>query len=194
MLSLDDGKTLIRLARDSIQTYFSGKAIDLVASKKYSDNQGVFVTLNKYGSLRGCIGYPEPVLPLYRAVVQAARAAAFQDPRFPPVQEDELMDITIEVSALTVPRLLKAEDPKDYLDMIKIGRDGLIIRSGPYSGLLLPIVAVEYNWTPGEFLAHTCEKAGLPRDAWKDKGCRLYSFTSQVYNEREPNGEIVEEM
>jgi uncharacterized protein len=190
MLSPADGAILVRLARESITTFFNKKDPKLGESSKFSDQQGVFVTLNKFGSLRGCIGYPEPVFPLNRAVVQSARAAAFQDPRFPPVKEDELADITIEISVLTLPELIQVEKPEEYLDKIKIGRDGLIIRSGYFSGLLLPIVPVEYDWTPKEFLEHTCMKAGLPRDAWKNLSNKLYSFQSQVFSEEEPDGKI----
>ena len=194
MLSLEDGKVLVKLARNSIETYFSKKQLNIANAKVFSKSQGAFVTLNKYGSLRGCIGYPEPVYPLYKAILQAARAAAFQDPRFPPVEESELRDITIEISALTVPELVKVDKPDEYLDKIRIGKAGLIIKAGFFSGLLLPIVAVEYNWTPKEFLEHTCQKAGLPKDAWKNLDNKIYSFQSQVFNELEPNGEIGQEM
>ena len=139
-MNLEDGKILIKLARDSIISFFSGKFLHMHESDKYIDKLGVFVTLNKYDQLRGCIGFPEPVYDLQRGIVEAARAAAFKDPRFPAVTESEMEDITVEVSVLTKPKLLEVEDPKEYLDKIKIGKHGLIIRTGFQSGLLLPQV------------------------------------------------------
>ena len=126
-MNLDDAKLLIKLARDSISSFFTNKALNLRDTDKFSKKQGVFVTLNLLGRLRGCIGYLEPVLELQRAVIQAARSAAFKDPRFPPLRESELEDITIEISVLTVPKVIEVEKPKEYLDKIKIGKHGLKI-------------------------------------------------------------------
>lgn len=194
MLTLKDGKDFIRLARTSIETYFSHETLSIGRLSSFDKPQGVFVTLKKFGRLRGCIGFPEPVYPLHKAVVRAARSAAFEDPRFSPVTEDELQDITIEISVLTVPKKAEVEDRMELLDLITIGRDGIIIRSLYGSGLLLPIVAVEYDWTPGEFLSHTCQKAGLPLDAWKSDSSNIFLFKSQVFSESAPNGDVIEEM
>jgi len=192
MISLDDGRILVKLARDSIASYFSGKFLKNKESDKFTDKQGVFVTLTKFGKLRGCIGYPEPVYDLQRGIIQAARAAAFQDPRFPPVTEKELEDIQVEVSVLTKPKLIEVEEPEEYLDKIEIGKHGLIIRKRGFSGLLLPQVFIDYESTPKEALEMTCEKAGLQKNAWKDKDAKIYSFSAQIFEELEPAGKVVE--
>ena len=126
-----------------------------------TEKRGVFVTLYKKKHLRGCIGFPEPILPLGIALIKAAKAAAFEDPRFSPLSTSELKEIKIEITLLTKP---KKTDPKK----IKVGKDGLIIKKGFNSGLLLPQVAVEYKWDAKTFLEQTCLKAGLDKDAWKD--------------------------
>ncbi|MBU2561133.1 MAG: TIGR00296 family protein [Nanoarchaeota archaeon] len=178
----EDGKRLIELARKSIESYFSKKDINLETYKKFSDKQGVFVTLHKKGELRGCIGFPYPIYPLYQAVFEAARAAAFEDCRFHPVEQGELKDIDIEVSVLTVPEEI-ASDPEDLPKHIKIGEDGLIIKGPSGSGLLLPQVFTEYHCTPERALEMTCQKAGLPEDAWKNRKNKVFRFQAQVFSE-----------
>ncbi len=133
---------------------------------------GVFVTLKKNGDLRGCIGYPEAVMPLRDAIIKSARSAALHDPRFPPVTISELSSIKIEVTVLSA---LFPIDPKDVV----IGTHGLVAEMGSHRGLLLPQVPVEWGWGREEFIAHTCNKAGLPMDAWK-KGAKLFGFTGEV--------------
>ncbi len=187
MISSEDKKKLLELARKSIETGFSrGRLkIDEEIKKKFSKKQGAFVTLTEGGRLRGCIGYPEPILPLYEAIINAARAAAFEDPRFEPLREEELNKIKIEVSILTVPELIKVKHPLEYLEKIKIGEDGLIIR-GPFgSGLLLPQVFVEYKATPQMALEMLCEKAGLPRNTWQNPMYKIYKFQAEVFSEKE---------
>ncbi|MDD5086121.1 MAG: TIGR00296 family protein, partial [Candidatus Nanoarchaeia archaeon] len=179
----EEGNLLVNLARESISCCFNNKNPNISKVEKFSDNQGVFVTLTKNNQLRGCIGFPEPVFPLYKAVIKAATAAAFEDPRFPPLQKQEFKDISIEISVLTVPRLIKVNNPEDYLKKIKIGRDGLIIRSGLGSGLLLPQVATEYKWDVKTFLENLCQKAWLSSDAWKDITNKLYKFQAQIFRE-----------
>ncbi len=190
-MNLVDGKNLITLARDSIKTYFTGKNINLRDTEKYSKKQGVFVTLSKYTNLRGCIGYPYPIYPLQRAVIEAARAAAFEDPRFPSLKQSELDEICIDLSVLTVPKIIEVEDPKEYFDRIVIGRHGLIVKKGYSSGLLLPQVFVDYGSTPKQALEMTCQKAGLDNEAWKQ--AEVYSFSAQIFKEEEPGGKVVEE-
>lgn len=187
MISLDDGKNLVNLARHSIEAYFSGAVLDI---PEFAEKRGVFVTLHLFDKLRGCIGYPEPVYELSRAVIEAARAAAFKDPRFPKVKEEELEDITIEVSVLTKPKLIEAE-PSGYLGKIEIGKHGLIIRSALNSGLLLPQVFSEYQ-TAKQALEMTCQKAGLPIDAWTNQNNKIFTFSAQIFKELEPNGKIIE--
>ncbi len=194
-MNLQQGKILVRLARKSIEAYFSGKTINIPKSADSSilkKKRGAFVTLNLYNRLRGCIGFPEPVYDLERAIIEAARAAAFHDPRFLPLSKEELEDITIEVTVLTKPELIEAEDYMDYLNKIKIGKHGLIIRKGLNSGLLLPQVFVEHNATPLEALEMTCQKAGLEKGSWKDPDSRIYSFSGQIFYETEPYGEVKE--
>jgi AmmeMemoRadiSam system protein A len=144
--------------------------------RSFYDERGCFVTLTEEGELRGCIGYPEPVKPLIDAIIDSARNAC-RDPRFPPLDPSELGKIRIEVSILTKPKPIKPAD-------VKVGRDGLIIRQGFRSGLLLPQVAVEYGWTKDEFLQHTCIKAGLTPGAWKEEGTELLAFQAEVFGEK----------
>jgi len=193
MIKLEQAKKLIKLARDSISCCFLDKDIEVKEDikKEFSDVIGVFVTLNKNRELRGCIGFPEGVYPLYEGVIKAARSAAFSDPRFPAVEKEELKDITIEISVLTKPEKIKVKEASDYINDVKVGRDGLIVRSSFGSGLLLPQVATEYKWDSKMFLEQTCVKAGLERDSWQDiKGVSVYMFQSQVFSETKPNDEV----
>jgi AmmeMemoRadiSam system protein A len=139
---------------------------------------GAFVTLQEKGELRGCIGHMWSNEELYRLVQQMAVAAATEDPRFEPVQQEELADIDIEISVLSPMQLVKD------VSEIQVGRDGLYIVAGPYAGVLLPQVATEWGWDRDEFLREVCLKAGLPSDAWK-KGATLYRFSAQVFGEKE---------
>jgi uncharacterized protein (TIGR00296 family) len=186
MLSEEEGKFLLKLARKSVETYIKDKKIlpgpeNIPESLK--EEMGVFVTLNKDELLRGCIGYSEPVKPLVNAVIEVAISAAVNDPRFPPVNESEIGDLAIEVSVLTKPELITVEKPEEYMDKIKIGEDGLIIERGPYKGLLLPQVAVEWGWNVEEFLYNTCVKAGLTADCWLFNDVKIYKFGSQIFHE-----------
>lgn len=193
MITLEQAKKLIKLARDSISSYFSDSDVKVNddIKKDFSDVLGVFVTLNKQGDLRGCIGFPEAVYPLYDGVIKAARSAAFSDPRFPCVLEAEVKEISIEVSVLTKPKLVKVKEASDYVKEVKVGRDGLIIRSGLGSGLLLPQVALEYKWDSKTFLEQTCVKAGLDKDSWQEiGGVKVYKFQSQVFSEEGPQGDV----
>jgi AmmeMemoRadiSam system protein A len=143
------------------------------------ERRGAFVTLRKGGALRGCIGRVEPNAPLLVMLPEVARQAALDDPRFPPVDAGELPQIRIEVSLLTTPAPVAG--PGD----IVVGRDGLIVASRARRGLLLPQVAVEYGWSVEEFLSHTCHKAGLPPQAWRDGAVRVLSFQADVCGEQE---------
>jgi AmmeMemoRadiSam system protein B/AmmeMemoRadiSam system protein A len=142
---------------------------------KLLDPYGVFVTLNKRGNLRGCIGRIIGDQPLYLSCQQMAIAAALEDPRFNPVRKDELDDLTIEISILTPPERIT-----DF-SKITIGPDGLIISKGYNRGLLLPQVAVEYGWTVEEFLEQTCHKAGLPSNAYESPDAEVYKFSAEVF-------------
>ncbi len=171
VLSKEQGKRLAELARKSVEAAFKGEAF---STTEFPQERGVFVTLHKGGALRGCIGYPLPVKALGQSVVETARAAAFEDPRFPPLSEGELGGVKFEVSVLTVPT--PVEPAK-----VEVGRDGLLVEAGARSGLLLPQVPVEQGWSRKEFLEALCAKAGLPAGAWKN--AELKAFQAQVFKE-----------
>ena len=196
-LSDEEGRYLVRLARRTIEEYVrSGKVMEAPsdAPPRLMEKGGVFVTINKLVEggkhLRGCIGYPLPHFPLVEATIRSA-AEATRDPRFPPLKPDELSDVVVEVTVLTVPERLKVQDPREYLDKIKVGRDGLMIARGPFRGLLLPQVPVEWNWDAEEFLCECCMKAGLPPDAWFDDETEVYVFQGVIFEEEKPRGEII---
>lgn len=193
-LTLQQGADIVSYARSVIEGHFSGRlpAIPTSLAELFKENRGVFVTLEKNHQLRGCIGFPEPVMPLGDAVRQAALAAALEDPRFRPVKEAELKEVAVEVSALTKPELMAVKDPRDYSKNIKIGVDGLIAEKGCFRGLLLPQVPVEWKWDAEEFLCETCMKAGLNADAWLTLGFKLYKFSAQVFSEETPGGKVTE--
>ena len=195
-LSDSDGIILVKTARKAVTEFLSNDSrikLEPEFEKKFSFNSGVFVTLNKADGLRGCIGFPMPVKKLSRAIVDGAIAAATEDPRFPPVATKELDNITFEVTVLTPPMEIDVSDPIEYLSKIKVGRDGLIIRHSFSSGLLLPQVPVEYGWNVEEFLQHTCEKAGLARDTWKNESVKIEKFEGIIFKEETPNGQVVRE-
>jgi uncharacterized protein (TIGR00296 family) len=194
-ISPQDGVYLVSLARRAIGSYFeAGKKIAPDRSGgALSEKRGVFVTLESHPSheLRGCIGYPLPIKELGPSVVDCALSAAFDDPRFPPLEKSELEKCIVEVSVLTVPEELKAPSPSDYPKMIKVGRDGLAISYGYASGLLLPQVPVEWNWNEKEFLCQVCRKAGLPPDMWLSPSARISRFEAQVFCEKKPGAKAV---
>ena len=195
-LSDSDGVVLVKTARKAVTEFLSnGDRMKLESDleEKFSFNSGVFVTLNNPDGLRGCIGFPMPEKKLSHAIIEGAIAAATEDPRFPSVKTNELNDIVFEVTVLTPPVEIDVSDPMEYLEKIKVGRDGLIIKHSFSSGLLLPQVPVEYGWNVEEFLQHTCEKAGLARDTWKNESVKIEKFEGIIFKEETPNGAIVRE-
>ena len=195
-LSDSDGVFLVKTARMAVTEFLSnGNKMKLESEYegKFSFNSGVFVTLNTSDGLRGCIGFPMPDKKLSHGIIDAAISAATEDPRFPSVKTNELNDIVFEVTVLTPPIEIDVSDPMEYLKKIKVGRDGLIIRHSFSSGLLLPQVPIEYGWNTEEFLQHTCEKAGLARDAWKNESVKIEKFEGIIFKEETPNGVIVRE-
>ena len=197
LLDLEKGKFLVKLARAAVEEYLrSGVKIEPPPDTppELYENRGVFVTLKTYPhkELRGCIGYPEPIMPLALATIDAAISAATRDPRFYPVSVEELPKLLFEVTVLTPPQPI-AVPPEELPRAVKVGRDGLIVRCGYASGLLLPQVPVEWGWNEEEFLAQTCVKAGLPPNCWLDPRCQFYKFQGQIFTEVEPYGEVVEE-
>jgi len=174
---------LVELARQAIETTFTKKRFREPTGREYRAKRGVFVTLTKDNELRGCIGYPLPTYPLGEAIIRAARAAAFEDPRFPALEPEELGEVRVEVTILTVPETISVKEPDEYLRKVKVGRDGLIIRQGYRSGLLLPQVPTEYGWNVETFLEQLCMKAGLPREAWKREEVTIESFRGEIHKE-----------
>ena len=193
MLTEDEGKAAVKLARralaEFVETRNRIKPVGL--PKIFDEKQGVFVTLHEDGDLRGCIGYPQPVMPLGNAIVDSAINAGTGDPRFPPVKAKDLGRIEFEVTVLTKPQPYHV--PKNKLpEMVRIGIDGLIVTKGMFSGLLLPQVAPEWGFEPMEFLSQTCLKAGLPADAWIDQDTEVQHFQAQIFAEVAPEREILE--
>jgi uncharacterized protein (TIGR00296 family) len=195
-LTIEDGSFLIKLARQAIENFLKSSEVIKVpvdTPPKLMEKRGVFVTLNKAKptrELRGCIGYPLPAAPLAEAVINSAIESATNDPRFPPVSIDELDEIVIEVSVLTLPELITVKDQTEYPKKIVVGRDGLIVEEGFYKGLLLPQVPVEWNWDEEEFLCNCCLKAGLPPDCWLRKGVKIYKFQAIIFEEKSPRGKV----
>jgi AmmeMemoRadiSam system protein A len=148
------------------------------AEEAFREPRGAFVTLvrREDGELRGCIGYAEAVHPLWEAVVRGAEAAATEDDRFEPVAPGELGAIRLELSILSPLGAVRPED-------VRVGEDGLVVRRGQNRGLLLPQVAVEWGFDRETFLAHTCRKAGLGPDAWKEPGTEILAFQAEVFGE-----------
>ncbi|MFH1863206.1 MAG: AmmeMemoRadiSam system protein B [bacterium] len=180
-LSLDDKRTLMNIARTTMECVVNGKKVPdfKVPAPDLLQDRGAFVTITKRGQLRGCIGFIVAVKPLYQTVREVAESAALRDPRFQPVKPDELPDLELEISALSVPRVI--EDVTE----IQVGVHGIIMRQGYRQGLLLPQVATDYGWDRQTFLEHTCQKAGLPPDAWKDKKTEIQIFSAEVFDEEE---------
>jgi uncharacterized protein len=197
-LSDQEGKFLIQLVRNTVTEYLkNGKILKPPKDtpEKLNKQCGVFVTINSVRGgekeLRGCIGYPYPTSPLVEAVIDSAINAATQDPRFEPMTTEELAKVVFEVSVLTPPEQVQVDKPKDYVDRIKVGEDGLIIERGYHKGLLLPQVPIEWGWCEEEFLCQCCMKAGLPPDSWLTKDAKISKFNAIIFDEQTPKGEIV---
>lgn len=180
-LSNNAQRYLLWLARHVLAQSFRGEALDVNAlaatlpEAELARPAGAFVTLHRHHHLRGCIGYIEALKPLYVTVAECAQAAAFHDPRFPPLTAAELPEVEIEISVLSPCVEIRPEE-------IEVSKHGLIISQEFYRGVLLPQVAVEQGWDRERFLEETCYKAGLPPDAW-EKGARLEAFTAFVFSE-----------
>ncbi len=194
VISDEDGVELVRLARRAVEMYLQESKV-IHIEKNEDTKAGVFVTLNyltrtNEEHLRGCIGFPLPEKMLRQSIVEAAIAAATEDPRFPPVDIHEMDSMIFEVSVLTPPQEINTK-PAEYRKEIKLGRDGLILRWRHGSGLLLPQVPVELKWDVDQYLANICYKAGAPVDAWIDPSSKLYKFQAIVFKEKTPKGQIV---
>jgi AmmeMemoRadiSam system protein A len=181
-LSKPDQEQLLKIAKNSVEMIVKKGEIYNFSSEGFETLQqerGAFVTLKEHGRLRGCIGYTAPIQPLCNTVRDAAVHAAIKDPRFTPVSEDELSNLSYEISVLSpFQRVLDIKE-------IEIGKHGLLMKKGGREGLLLPQVASEQGWDRLTFLQHTCRKAGLPLDAWKDKDTDIFLFSAFVFGEHD---------
>jgi uncharacterized protein (TIGR00296 family) len=194
----NDGVFLVKLARQTVDSYVTEKIkleVPNDVPETLTTKSGVFVTLNsitgKHVTLRGCIGRPYPSQPLVEATIDSAVDSAVHDPRFPPVISKELGTILIELSVLTPPKRIEYSNPLELLNIIEVGRDGLIAVRGMWRGLLLPQVPVEWDWNTKQFLEHTCNKAGLPENAWMDPETEFMSFQAEIFGEDSPRGNIL---
>jgi uncharacterized protein (TIGR00296 family) len=192
-MELAEGRKLVEIARKTIEKWVREKKEYEPSDypKEFNENAGVFATLHTYPGkeLRGCIGFAEPLMPLIRALIQASISVT-RDPRFPPLSPGELDKVVVEVSVLTPPELMKVKSPRDYPEKIRIGRDGLMIERGPFRGLLLPQVPVEWKWDGKAFLENLCMKAGLSPDQWLEEGTKIYRFHSVIFAEERPGGPV----
>lgn len=198
MISDEEGAELVRLARHAVEKYVNESVVTATPARGSIPKSGVFVTINYYcpsadngESLRGCIGFPLPYKELHESVIEAAIAAATEDPRFPPVDGKELGQLVFEVSVLTEPEEIMTENPAERKKHISVGRDGLLLKWKRGSGLLLPQVPIELEWDIDEYLANICYKAGAPPDAWLDPLSKLFTFQAAIFKEEKPRGNVV---
>lgn len=190
MYSDADGELSVRVARDAVEAFVHDRPPRrFETSPAFREKAGAFVTINTWPgeTLRGCIGYPQPLFALIDTVAKAAQGAC-EDPRFPVLGKEELPRVVVEVSLLTPPERLSTMRPKDVRGLVRVGTDGLLVVRGRASGLLLPQVAVELGWDAEEFLSQACVKAGLLPDAWLDGETRIHRFQAEIFGETRPRG------
>jgi len=187
----EHGITAVRIARCVITQEVTRKPMAYMMHLPFNEPSGVFVTINTFPGLelRGCIGYPEPVLPFLEALDGAARSAC-HDPRFPDLSERELDNVVVEVTVLTPPRPIIVKNKEELLNAIKMGRDGLMLEYRGRRSVFLPQVPVEWEWDVIEYLENLCRKAGVGKDTWKDKDCTILSFEGHVFKESTPSGDV----
>ena len=179
-LTDDDKQLLLGMARRSIERAVRGQSpIEIPQHSETLDQPcGAFVTLTEKGELRGCIGYTEAVLPLIETVRDVAPRSALEDPRFAPVEPEEIGGLEIEISVLSPMRQISD------VNEIVVGTHGIVMQQGYAKGLLLPQVATEYHWDRDTFLRQTARKAGLPYDAWKNPMTKIFIFSAEVFHEQ----------
>ena len=176
--SAEERQLLLELAHEAIVSALEKREFPAMNFTSHlSERRGVFTTLYHDRKLRGCVGYPTALLPLYQTVIETARSSAFEDPRFTPVTRDEALQLRISISVLSAPSPISP-------DQVEVGRYGLLVGDGARRGLLLPQVATEHGWDRITFLEQTCRKAGLPQDAWKN-GATIEGFTAEVFGDEE---------
>ena len=186
MISENSGKFLVQLAKDVIRSELKEEVILIPPEypKELDQRAGIFVTLFRkvegFRQLRGCIGLPYPEKSLVDGCVQAA-LGVMNDDRFPKLSLEDAENMEIEISVLSEPAKMVVEKPEQYLEKIEIGKDGLIIKKGIMSGLLLPQVAVEQGWSTEQYLKNLCIKAGLSENTWLDPSAEVYRFKTQIF-------------
>lgn len=185
-LTQKDKQILLKFSRLALEYIFTtGKNLDVKASevpKNLKEKRATFVTLNKNNHLRGCIGKLMPMKELYMDVLENTYSAAFNDPRFPQLTREELKQITIEISVLDTPKKLKYKNPNDLLAKLELDKPGVILEMGMHSATFLPQVWEETP-TAKDFLEHLCEKAGLPKDMWKNKNMKFSTYEVVKFSE-----------
>lgn len=175
-------KILLDLARKTIAAKFSNKNYELdFIPKEFQEKRGVFVTLHKHGQLRGCIGYICPTKSIYGAIKENALNAAFSDPRFPPLQKEELKEVEIEISILSVPQKIEFKESKELIQKLRPKKDGVILEKKGHQATFLPQVWEQIP-DPFEFLQQLSWKAGLSPEAWKDAA--IYTYQAEVFGEK----------
>ena len=176
--SPEERETLLGIAHQSIESALAGSEFSFsVTSLHLAEPRGVFTTIYVRGDLRGCVGYPLAIAPLYRAVADTARSAAFEDTRFWPLTIQEIPELGISLSVLSPLSPITADE-------VEVGRHGLLVERHGRRGLLLPQVPVEHGWDCTTFLEQTCRKAGLALDAWQH-GAKLNAFTAEIFGDRD---------
>lgn len=189
-ISNDDGKILLQLARDSIHQEFDKNIKPLLAIPPenpyhtYEEMRGAFVTLHKRGNLRGCIGVIEPIKPLYKCIIENAKHAAFHDTRFKPLSFEEMKDIKIEISILTIPEKISYQNERDLISQIRAGIDGVIIKKQFHTATFLPQVWNQLK-NHKEFFGHLCIKAGISEDSWKSGDLMVSTYQVQSFEEED---------
>ena len=177
-LTEEERRELLNIARESVSSCLTSDSTEIRSRlKRLQSKRGVFVTIHKHGNLRGCIGIFASDKPLYKTVAEMAEKAAFGDPRFSPITENELKEIDFEISVLS-----QLKEIKDISE-IETGKHGIYITKGASRGVLLPQVAIEQGWDLETFLSHTCIKAGLPMDEWQ-RDVKIEIFSAQVFGEK----------
>jgi AmmeMemoRadiSam system protein A len=185
-LTKSDHDCLLQLARQVIAHRVTGRKLPALNPQDFSprlrENGAVFVTLTEDGELRGCVGALEAYQPLFEDVCEHAEAAAFHDFRFPPLQEDELPFLHIEISYLTAPQPLEYADPVDLLSRLRPGTDGVLIRDGFRRATFLPQVWEKLP-NPADFMDHLCQKMGAPENTWRRKPLQVFTYQVESFEE-----------
>lgn len=190
MLTLEQGKKLIGLARHAIETVFSKQTLYLEPYKEFSGSDQFVLVIHKDSEQR--VVESLNTATLYKDIVRAARKAAFEDRKYFPIKEDELGKIRFEIALIDNPQILRARNFEEYFEMIRIGRDGIMIKGGPYQALVLPNFPLENRWDVERTLRYVCQKAGISMDAWQNiMHYQVYTFEAQVFEEIS-KGKIIE--